>query len=626
MDVRHGTELVRAARDGDPRAQDRLLTHYLPLVHNLVGRATNEHRDAGGAVRETMLRALGGLGGLRAPDGFRSWLVAVAADVVRDRQGRWHAGPPADPAPGRPDADFVDLAVARLNLSGQERETAEATRWLEPEHGLPLSLWWLECTGDLARHEVESALRLSPEHTAAHIRRMRKRLDAARVVVRALRENPPCPALWYELDGWDGRPTASWRRRIARHVHGCLRCLPLADGLHPVEALLAGLLLVPPAEPLLTAVREGAGLGPAAAAGPRGPHGYEPMGASPGHERTGTFPGYEPAETFSGYGREESFSGHGQAGPPPGHEQDAPLSGYEPVESPGAGPSPVPGARGARGTRGARRRKQQRLVRRHAVAAGMAVVAVTGGAFALSDGSGRRDVADPGALRAATAGDLPLSPPQPATALAATTTPPPGTIGPSGPRASASPVSPGPSATPTTAAPRTSTPAPPRSDRAATRAPVPKVTARPTATSSPAPTPARTTATPKKDPGSASAEQQVIDLVNAERAKAGCGPVTGNSLLALAARGHSDDMAARDFFDHTNPEGAGPGERFTAVGYGWTTYGENISKGRRTAEEVMAAWMNSPGHRANILNCSFTEMGVGLHTEGWYWTQTFGAR
>ncbi|WP_240449914.1 CAP domain-containing protein [Streptomyces sp. S1] len=120
----------------------------------------------------------------------------------------------------------------------------------------------------------------------------------------------------------------------------------------------------------------------------------------------------------------------------------------------------------------------------------------------------------------------------------------------------------------------------------------------------------------------------MIALVNAERAKEGCGAVTGNSLLARAAQGHSDDMAARDFFDHTNPDGAGPGERVTATGYGWSTYGENIAMGQQTAEQVMEAWMNSPGHRANILNCSFKELGVGLHTGdgGPYWTQVFGAR
>ncbi|MFE1500687.1 CAP domain-containing protein, partial [Streptomyces albidoflavus] len=129
------------------------------------------------------------------------------------------------------------------------------------------------------------------------------------------------------------------------------------------------------------------------------------------------------------------------------------------------------------------------------------------------------------------------------------------------------------------------------------------------------------------DTGRSSAADQVIALVNTERAKAGCGPLSHNATLTRAAQGHSDDMAARDFFDHTDPDGDGPGERVTAAGYPWSTYGENIAKGQSTPEQVMEAWMNSPGHRANILNCDFKEIGVGIHTDGGpYWTQVFGAR
>ncbi|UQI43613.1 sigma-70 family RNA polymerase sigma factor [Streptomyces sp. HU2014] len=122
--------------------------------------------------------------------------------------------------------------------------------------------------------------------------------------------------------------------------------------------------------------------------------------------------------------------------------------------------------------------------------------------------------------------------------------------------------------------------------------------------------------------------QQVTALVNTERAKAGCGPLTQNSLLDAAAQGHSDNMAARGFFDHTNPDGAGPGERVTAEGYRWSTYGENIARGQRSAASVMDSWMNSDGHRKNILNCSFKEIGVGVNhaAGGPRWTQVFGAR
>jgi uncharacterized protein YkwD len=120
----------------------------------------------------------------------------------------------------------------------------------------------------------------------------------------------------------------------------------------------------------------------------------------------------------------------------------------------------------------------------------------------------------------------------------------------------------------------------------------------------------------------------VVALVNQERAKAGCGALAEDPQLEKAAQDHSDDMAARNFFDHTNPDGADPGQRITAAGYKWSTYGENIAQGQQTAQAVMESWMNSPGHRANILNCSFKDIGVGIHkgSGGPWWTQDFGAK
>ncbi|MCQ8771100.1 CAP domain-containing protein [Streptomyces telluris] len=121
--------------------------------------------------------------------------------------------------------------------------------------------------------------------------------------------------------------------------------------------------------------------------------------------------------------------------------------------------------------------------------------------------------------------------------------------------------------------------------------------------------------------------QQVVDMVNAERAKAGCSPLTINAKLQAAAQGHSDDMAARDYYAHTSPEGKSPGDRMTAAGYRWSTYGENIFKSPKDARTAMDGWMKSPGHRANILNCSFKEIGVGINfkSNGPWWTQNFGA-
>ncbi|MEU9843830.1 CAP domain-containing protein [Actinomadura sp. NPDC048032] len=128
--------------------------------------------------------------------------------------------------------------------------------------------------------------------------------------------------------------------------------------------------------------------------------------------------------------------------------------------------------------------------------------------------------------------------------------------------------------------------------------------------------------------GGGTLAQQVVALTNAERAKNGCGALTVDSRLQAAAQGHSADMVARDFFDHTNPSGRSPGDRITAAGYRWSTYGENIAYGQRTPAAVMSAWMNSSGHRANILNCRFKNIGVGVALKSGtpYWTQNFGAR
>ncbi|MGW4006964.1 RNA polymerase sigma factor, partial [Streptomyces nigra] len=261
--TRELTALVTAARDGDPQAQDALVGVYLPLVYNVVGRALNGSVDVDDVVQETMLRALDALDGLRTPESFRSWLVAIAMNQVR---AHWHA---RQNAPGGveeareladPGADFVDLTMVRLQLSGQRRETARATRWLEPDDRGLLSLWWLECAGELTRAEVAQALELSPQHTAVRVQRMKAQLEAARVVVRALDSRPLCEELHGLLGSWDGRPSALWRKRIARHARGCARCSGLWSGLMPAEGLLAGLALVAAAPALLDRIRSAADL------------------------------------------------------------------------------------------------------------------------------------------------------------------------------------------------------------------------------------------------------------------------------------------------------------------------------------------------------------------------------
>lgn len=127
-----------------------------------------------------------------------------------------------------------------------------------------------------------------------------------------------------------------------------------------------------------------------------------------------------------------------------------------------------------------------------------------------------------------------------------------------------------------------------------------------------------TTTTPPPSPA-----QQVFALVNQARARAGCNPLTDDPRLDQAAQQHSDDMSSRDYFSHTTPEGVTFDQRETAAGYP-SPGGENIAQGYTSAQAVMNGWMNSSGHRANILNCSFVAIGIGLDTRGWYWTQDFG--
>lgn len=129
--------------------------------------------------------------------------------------------------------------------------------------------------------------------------------------------------------------------------------------------------------------------------------------------------------------------------------------------------------------------------------------------------------------------------------------------------------------------------------------------------------------------GPTAVECQVIRLVNQVRAQHGCKPVTPEPHLTLAARRHSADMAKHDKLDHTGFDGSSPSERISAAGYHWRAWGENIAYKQDTPAEVMHDWMNSPPHRANILTCIFTELGVGLapDSNGYaYWTQDFGDR
>ena len=144
-----------------------------------------------------------------------------------------------------------------------------------------------------------------------------------------------------------------------------------------------------------------------------------------------------------------------------------------------------------------------------------------------------------------------------------------------------------------------------------------------TATVVPSPT-ASSTATDPANNGN-SAEDQVLALVNIERAKIGCAPLIADAELGKLASAFSEDMATRDFFDHIDPDGNDPWDRAEALGITGLG-GENIARGQADAQAVMDAWMNSDGHRANILNCNFRTLGVGafMADGGPWWTQDFG--
>ncbi|MFE2493518.1 CAP domain-containing protein [Streptomyces scopuliridis] len=120
---------------------------------------------------------------------------------------------------------------------------------------------------------------------------------------------------------------------------------------------------------------------------------------------------------------------------------------------------------------------------------------------------------------------------------------------------------------------------------------------------------------------------EVLSLTNAERTRAGLRPLADDRRLAAAAQAYSADMAARAFYSHTSPEGLAPWDRAAAAGAAHRGIGENIACGQRDPREVVRGWMDSPGHRANILKPDFTHLGVGFAgggPAGTYWTQLFG--
>lgn len=165
------------------------------------------------------------------------------------------------------------------------------------------------------------------------------------------------------------------------------------------------------------------------------------------------------------------------------------------------------------------------------------------------------------------------------------------------------------------------TPAPPPEPPADEEAPPATTPAPPSSASRPEP--AAGPAAAPRPRVAVGAVDGVVEATNAARAEAGCGDLRVDLRLAASAQGHAEDMSDNGYFSHTSQDGREFDDRIRAEGHP-SPGGENIAAGQETADEVVAAWMESPGHRRNILDCSFTSIGVGYDPDGDHWVQNFG--
>ena len=118
-------------------------------------------------------------------------------------------------------------------------------------------------------------------------------------------------------------------------------------------------------------------------------------------------------------------------------------------------------------------------------------------------------------------------------------------------------------------------------------------------------------------------EKRVVELVNVERAKYGLKPLSSDWQLSRVARIKSQDMKDNNYFSHTSPTYGSPFNMMKNFGINYKTAAENIARGQKTPEAVVSSWMNSSGHRANILSSKYSKIGVGYVQSGNYWTQMF---
>ena len=128
------------------------------------------------------------------------------------------------------------------------------------------------------------------------------------------------------------------------------------------------------------------------------------------------------------------------------------------------------------------------------------------------------------------------------------------------------------------------------------------------------------------DTRATSVAEEVLNIVNQERRRAGLSPLRLHSQLTAAAQDHSNDMARHNFMSHTGSDGSSFGDRLRRHGYNFRTGAENVAAGQSSVQDVMKSWMNSPGHRNNILGPNYRDIGIAAaRGNKLYWTQTFGA-
>ncbi|MFF3501066.1 DUF1566 domain-containing protein [Streptomyces sp. NPDC003247] len=230
--------LVAAVQRGERGARAALAEHLLPLVYNVVGRASRRRPDLDHVVREAVLEVIGDRSGPGPESGLRAWAAGVSLRAA--------VQPPARTVgPEECLMEFEDPATLRPRVSAPFRRLVQAGRWLDEEHGIVWSLWWLEAAGELTRGDLVSALGSTPDAVEYRVQDMLGQLERAREVVGALAASR-CGDLAWCTAGWDGRLDAHWRERVAAHVRECADCsASLPPEQIPPELLVVENALVP---------------------------------------------------------------------------------------------------------------------------------------------------------------------------------------------------------------------------------------------------------------------------------------------------------------------------------------------------------------------------------------------